>query len=152
MKKLLALFFVIWGVALLTSFNHSFPPASELVIIVNHDNPVSTLTLGEAKLYYLRKIKSRWPGINKNIRPADRSVKSSERDAFYNGVLKMNDKEVEGYFAERQFQNAERLPDKFSSDAEIISFVGSEPGAIGYVRSKSLTSDVKVKVKVILEF
>lgn len=152
MKKLLTALTLISIITLFASFRYLPGLAGNFVVIVHNGNPIPTLTSAEAKLYYLRKIKSRWPGINKNIRPADRKAKSPERDAFYSAILKMSDKEVEAYFAERQFQNAERLPEKLSSDAEVIDFVGSEPGSISYVNAKSLTADAKGKVKVVLEF
>jgi len=150
MKKLLILFCALAGVVVLSSF--TAPPASDFAIIVNKENTLTALSAGEAKLYYLRKLKSRWPGINKGIRPADRKAKCPEREAFYGTILKMADSEVSAYFAERQFQNAERLPDKFSSDAEVIDFVEQEVGGIGYVNVKSLTADVRARVKVVLEF
>jgi len=115
---------------------------------VNKDNPIAALSAGEAKLYFLRKLKNRWPGINKNIRPATRKTKCPERDAFYSQILKMSETEVDNYFSERQFQNAEKLPDKFNSDAEVVAFVEQEIGGIGFVSSGSAGS----KVKVVLEF
>lgn len=150
MKQLSYLIFILSTIVFLSSFNS--PPPGDTVVIVNKENTISALSAGEAKLYYLRKLKSRWPGINKGIRPADRKSKCAEREAFYSTILKMTEAEVSAYFAERQFQNAERLPDKFASDAEIIEFVEQEIGAIGYINSKSLTPEVKAKVKVVLEF
>lgn len=150
MKKLFNFSSIVLTVLLLSSFVS--PPVGDIAVIVNKENTLSALSAGEAKLYYLRKLKSRWPGINKGIRPADRKTKCAEREAFYGTILKMNEAEVSAYFAERQFQNAERLPDKFNSDAEIIDFVEQEVGGIGYVNVKSLTADVKARVKVLLEF
>jgi hypothetical protein len=150
MKKLFILFCIISSALILSSFNS--PSVGDMAVIINKENTLTTLSAGEAKLYYLRKLKSRWPGINKGIRPADRKAKCAEREAFYSTILKMTDAEVNAYFAERQFQNAERLPDKFNSDAEIIDFVEQEAGSIGYVNAKSLTADVRARVKVVLEF
>jgi ABC-type phosphate transport system substrate-binding protein len=150
MKKLLVLFCILSITVMLSSFNSPF--AGDMAVIVNKENTLTTLSPGEAKLYYLRKLKSRWPGINKGIRPADRKSKCVEREAFYGTILKMSEAEVSAYFAERQFQNAERLPDKFSSDAEIIDFVEQEAGSIGYVNTKSLTAEARARVNVVLEF
>jgi ABC-type phosphate transport system substrate-binding protein len=129
--------------------NAPTPFAESIVVIVNKDNPIEKLTAGEAKLYYTRKIKKRWPGIEKNIRPADRKNKCLERDAFYSGVLGMKDIDVEEYFLNKQLQNAERPPDKFASESDLISFVADEPGAIGYIRASSVTADVKARVKIV---
>jgi ABC-type phosphate transport system substrate-binding protein len=102
------------------------------------------------KLYYLRKIKKRWPQLNKNIRPADRKRKCAERDAFYENILGMDDNEVEQYFVNKQIQNAERPQDKFTSEAELIDFVEDEPGAIGYIKASSITPEIRAKVKIVL--
>ena len=100
----------------------------------------------------MRKLKSRWPVINKNIKPVTRKSKCSERDSFYGTILKMADAEVDNYFAERQFQNAEKQPDKLNLDADIINFIEQEVGAIGFISSASATSEVRSRVKVVLEF
>jgi ABC-type phosphate transport system substrate-binding protein len=134
---------------LLTSFNNPSPMAESIVVIVHKDNPVGTLNAGEVKLYYTRKIKKRWPILNKNIRPSDRKNKCPERDAFYSGVLGMNDNEVAEYFVGKQLQNAERPQDKFNTEAELINFVAEEPGAIGFIKASSATSEVKARVKIV---
>lgn len=149
MKKYSIILLLFISIALFPAFT---PVQDSIVVIVNNENPIASLTASEAKLFYLRKLKSRWPGINKNIRPVDRKTKCSERSTFYETILKMDDKAVESYFAERQFQNAERVPEKMNSDSEVIDYVASEVGAIGYIKASSLTADAKSKVKVVLTF
>lgn len=126
------------------------PAGTEVAIIINKENPVEKLTAGEAKLYWLRKIKKRWPELNKNIKPVDRKTKNAEQDAFYAKVLGMSAADVETYFNAKQYESGEKPQDKFSSDAEIIAFVGEEAGAIGFVNVASLTPEAKAKVKVVL--
>lgn len=121
-----------------------------VAIIVNAENPVNTLTAGEVKLYWLRKIKSRWPVINKNIKPVDRKSKCSEQETFYWKVLSMTTDDVETYFITRQYQNAQKPQEKFNSDKEIIEFVSEEPGAIGFINAASFSGEAKSKVKVVL--
>jgi hypothetical protein len=129
----------------------AFAPApAEIAIIVNKGNTVDKLTVGEVKLYWLRKIKKRWPDINKNIKPADRNAKVSEQDTFYSKVLGMSASDVETYFTQKQYDSAEKPQDKFASDAAMIDFVGEEAGAIGFVNAGSLTPEAKAKVKVVL--
>lgn len=128
------------------------PQGGTTVVIVNKDNPAATLSASEVKLYYTRKLKSRWPEINKFIKPVTRKSKCEVRDNFYGTILKMADAEVDNYFAERQFQNAEKQPDKLNSDADIVNFVEQEIGAIGFISSAAATSEVRSRVKVVLEF
>lgn len=129
----------------------AFAPATpEISIIVNKENTISKLTAGEVKLYWLRKIKKRWPDMNKNIKPVDRKSSCSEQEAFYSKVLGMSASDVETYFTQKQYESAEKPQDKFTSDAAIIDFVADEAGAIGFVNTASLTADAKAKVKVVL--
>lgn len=145
MKKILILMPLLFF--MLTAFA---PATSEIAVIVNNENPNDNLSAGEAKLYWLRKIKKRWPGINKNIKPVDRKSKCSEQDTFYETVLGMSASDVETYFTQKQYENAEKPQDKFTSDDSIIDFVADEPGAIGFVNVSSLTAAAKSKVKVVL--
>jgi ABC-type phosphate transport system substrate-binding protein len=140
---------LIFLLASISSFN-KYALVDGISIIVHKDNPMTKLAAGEVKLYWLRKIKKRWPETNKNILPADRKSKCVERDLFYSKVLNLNADDVEAYFSNRQYQNAEKPQDKFSSDAEIIDFVSKEVGAIGFVNSSSLSSSDKEKVKIVL--
>ncbi|NJM24837.1 MAG: hypothetical protein HC859_04265, partial [Bacteroidia bacterium] len=43
----------------------------KMVVIVNNNNPVPTLTASQVKLYYLRRLKRLWPTTNKPIKPVD---------------------------------------------------------------------------------
>lgn len=126
------------------------PAATEIAIVINKENPVEKLTAGEVKLYWLRKIKKRWPELNKNIKPADRKTKSPEQDTFYAKVLNMSAADVETYFNTKQYESGEKPQDKFPSDAALIDFVAEEAGAIGFVNTASLTPEAKAKVKVVL--
>lgn len=131
----------------LTAFAPADPP---LAIIVNKENPVEKLTTGEVKLYWLRKIKKRWPELNKNIKPVDRKTKNAEQDTFYSKVLGMSAADVDTYFNAKQYESGEKPQDKFSTDSDIIAFIGEEAGAIGFVNAASITDAAKAKVKVVL--
>jgi len=143
------LFLCMISIALASFDNQQTAPADTIAVIVNKGNPISLLTASEVKLYYLRRIKKRWPVINKNIRPADQKKHSDERDAFY-ALLGLTEFEVEQYFVTKQLQNAERPPDKFSTEADLINFVEDEIGAIGYIKASSVTPELMEKVKVVL--
>jgi ABC-type phosphate transport system substrate-binding protein len=146
---------ILWTLlmTLISSFETPTGATGEpILVIINKENPVNALTQSEVKLYYLRKIKKRWPAINKNIRPAELKRKSSERDAFYQAILGMKEDEVVQYFVNKQLQNAERPQDKFATEVELINFVSEEPGAIAYIKASSLTNEMKAKVKVVCTF
>jgi ABC-type phosphate transport system substrate-binding protein len=144
MKKILLIIPVLFIVMT------AFAPSAEIAIILNKENTIEKLTVGEAKLYWLRKIKKRWPDLNKNIKPVDRKSGNPEQEAFYAKVLGMSATDVETYFSTRQYEAAEKPQDKFASDAAVIDFVAEEAGAIGFVNTASLTAEAKAKGKVVL--
>lgn len=146
MKKIIFLLFVT---VLLTSFKKYSGSGSDILIIVNKENTVGNLSASEVKLYWLRKIKKRWPEINKNIRPADYKSKNSAQTIFYSKVLGMSSTDVETYFTQKQYESAEKPQDKFSSESELINFVANEIGAIGFVSAGSLSASDREKVSVI---
>jgi ABC-type phosphate transport system substrate-binding protein len=149
MKKIVMLSILCLTASGLLSFD--FEPrvaAEKIVIIVHKDNPVVSLSASEVKLYYLRRIKKRWPVIDKNIRPVDRKKKCDERDAFY-AIIGLNESQIEQYFVNKQLQNAERPPDKFATESEMIAFVAEEVGAIGYIKASSVSPEILAKVKVV---
>jgi len=121
----------------------------EIVIIVNNENPVTDLTISQTKLYFLKKIKLRWPENNQSIKPVDRLETPQEKQTFYSKVLKMSSEDVEQYFIERQISNAIKPPEKKSSDLYVVEYICANKGAIGYI-SKSTYDNVKSKVKAVL--
>ncbi len=131
------------------SFKMNSTSGVNLAVIVNKDNPVATLSAAEVKLYWLRKVKKRWPEINKNIKPADYKVKNATQETFYATILKMSASDVETYFTQKQYESAEKPQDKLSSSSAMVDFVAGEPGAIGYVDASTLSADDKNKVKVV---
>jgi hypothetical protein len=146
MKKI---FLLMCLTTLLASFKMYTGSGSDLVVIVNKENTVGTLSASEVKLYWMRKIKKRWPDINKNIRPADYKSKNAAQATFYAKVLGLTATDVETYFTQKQYDSAEKPQDKFGSESELINFVTNEVGAIGFVNAGSLSDADKEHVKIV---
>lgn len=121
----------------------------KMVVIVNNNNPVPTLTASQVKLYYLRRLKRLWPTTNKPIKPVDFDKGSKLKEQFYAEVLGMQSTEVVNYFKQRQYANSETPPEQLGSDEDVIRFVSENEGAIGYI-SMSAYQSAKGKVKSIL--
>ncbi len=152
-------YFIVPFITLLSGiiicFKTNVPEHTSVAVIISNDNPIAfkdnpSLSAGEVKAYYLRKIKKRWPETNQNILPADRLKTCPEQKLFYSKILNMNANDVDTYFIEKHYESGEELPHKFVSDKEIVDFVGDEIGAIGYVNVNSLSSEAKAKVKTVL--
>jgi len=74
---------------------------------------------------------AKW-GDGSAVRPVDQSLRSPLRASFSSDVLQQNLIEVQMYW-QREIASGHVPPPVKSSDDEIVSFVASTPGAIGYV-------------------
>lgn len=133
---------------LIAGISTSKASAQDFVIIVNQANTISTMKSVEVKLYYMRKIKQQWPDLGVAILPVGLSTDNSAKQAFLSNVMKMSASELEAYFKQRQFANAEALPASFATEEELIDYVARNKGAIGYV-SKVAYDAKSSKVKAI---
>lgn len=122
---------------------------NSIVIIVNNENPIGDMSKGQVKLYYLRKIKKRWPATNLGIKPVEIKGSNLAKSKFLSDILGMSATDVEQYFRQRQFANAEAPPATMGNEREVINFVKENPGAIAYV-SLAAYDAAKSEVKAVL--
>jgi ABC-type phosphate transport system substrate-binding protein len=118
------------------------PAADEFVVIV-HPSVVGA-TIRRAGLAAVFLHKTRW-GDGGAAAPVDQSATSAVRKAFSESVLQMPVSTVLQYWQKQMFATQPMHPPPVKgSDAEVIAFVGSTPGAVGYVAAASaLTGAVK---------
>jgi ABC-type phosphate transport system substrate-binding protein len=81
----------------------------------------------------------RW-GDGSSVLPVDQSVRSPVRRSFSNDVLQQGLVEVQVYW-QRKMATGLIPPPVKTSDEEIVSFVASTPGAIGYVSATAPLPD-----------
>jgi len=81
----------------------------------------------------------RW-GDGTAVRPVDQSVRSIVRKSFSGDVLQQGIVEVQVYWQRKMSAGVVPPPVK-TSDEEIVSFVASTPGAIGYVSAATALPD-----------
>lgn len=89
----------------------------------------------------------RW-GDGSSVLPVDQSVRSSVRKAFSSDVLQQGLVEVQVYW-QRKMASGVVPPPVRTSDEEIVSFVASTPGAIGYVSSSAPLPDSVREVAIV---
>ena len=86
----------------------------------------------------------RW-GNQVRILPVDQSSQTLVRQAFIQDVLGQSLGEVQKYWTQRMATERELPPPTKASDDEVLAFVASKKGAIGYVSGGTeLPPDVKV--------
>ncbi len=102
----------------------------------------------------IKKIREAWllkTKIGKNLYalPVNKYLKSPEATIFYEVVLKMTTSQVSEYFFYLQYSDAILPPVELPSDEAVISYINSNPHALGYINLSSLNSDNTEKMKVI---
>jgi ABC-type phosphate transport system substrate-binding protein len=121
----------------------------ELAVIVNVANASSALDAKAVKAHFLKTLSS-W-GNGDKVRSVDQSDATPKRVAFLEKVLGMSPTELERYWIERQYANADSPPAKAPDDATVIRIVKTFKGAIGFV-SKEAAERESVKVVLIVQY
>ena len=111
-------------------------------IVVAPSSGVSTLTRDDASRVFLKKIK-RW-AAGQAIQPVDQKAGSPLREAFTQAIHGRALSAITAYWQTQIFSGRSLPPVVKSSDAEVIGFVRSTPGGIGYVSSGTPTGGLKV--------
>lgn len=111
-----------------------------IVVIVNAANPVDNLSLGELKKLFLSD-RSRWD-TGKAVAPVLPAPGAPERTSFLKIVCGMNDADLGKYFMQAAFTGKSVTPPKeLSSSGALKAFVGTSPGAVGFVKALDFHGD-----------
>ncbi len=114
---------------------------ADVAVVANKGIGVDSITAKEAKKVWLGKSKSL---AGTGVKLADLLPGNASRDHFYSTVVKKSEKKLKAYWAKIVFAGKGTPPKAFASDAEVISWVASTPGAVGYVDSAAADDSVKV--------
>ena len=138
---------VIGGLLLACALSVSeqvYAQSSGFKVIVHPDNPTTVLSAKDVSSYLLKK-KTRWneDGFRVTVSPVDLDGSSSTREAFTKAVHGRSVSSIKNYWQRQIFSGREVPPPEVASDAEVITFVKSNRGAIGYVSSRARLDGVK---------
>jgi ABC-type phosphate transport system substrate-binding protein len=100
-------------------------------IIVNPKNPVASIERDTLRNAFLKK-KLRWSS-GETIRPIDLSSKFTVREIFTRGVLKKTPAQLKTYWAQQIFSGKGVPPPEVDASNDVVRYVLSNPGAVGYV-------------------
>jgi ABC-type phosphate transport system substrate-binding protein len=121
-----------------TSVVGQAPAGPRYVVIVQHDSPVTGVERQFLEDAFLKRV-TRWPG-NGSIHPVDLAPTSPVRRMFSEQVLGRSVDEVRAYWQQRIFSGRDLPPAELDTDEQVVIYVASHPGAVGYV---SATADLK---------
>lgn len=120
--------------------------AQNFKVVVHTDNQIKEIKSSNLDNIYLKKI-SKWDDGTK-IKPINLSSEADVRASFSKEVHKKSVSAVKAYWQKQIFTGKGVPPVEKSNDREVIEFVKSNPGAIGYVSGNANTDGVTT-VKVI---
>ena len=133
MKKYIVLLIIVFAVV---------TAQAQYKVIVNNSNTVSSLTKSEVSNYLLKK-RTKWRS-GTSIAPVDLSSKSSVRATFSKAVHRKTTAQVRAFWQQSVFSGKATPPREMKSDTEVVKFVKTNKGAIGYVSAGANTTGVKV--------
>jgi ABC-type phosphate transport system substrate-binding protein len=112
---------------------------SDIVVIGSPDVPkMSAETI--AKIYTGKIISVN--GIS--VKPVNSKSGTAIRNHFLQSFLNQDDEAYIAYWAVRRYIGKGTPPKELDSSADVIQFVQSTPGAIGYIEASDLGSDMNV--------
>lgn len=123
----------VFGIALLAvaMIGAGRPPIVKVVVIINSANPVSTMRREQVARMFLREVPV-W-GNGEEILPVDQLERSPSRITFAREVQGQTVSSLKIYWQQRIFTGDESPPPERVSDSDVLTYVRSNPGAIGYV-------------------
>ena len=116
--------------------------AASYKVIVNNSVSINSLSKKAASDLFLKKT-TKWEG-GAAVLPVDQVDSSNTRDGFSRSIHGKPTAAVKSYWNQQIFSGREVPPVEKKSDAEVLAFVRSTPGAIGYVSDATSVDGVRV--------
>ena len=116
------------------SLSFSAKAASDIVVIVNEKNNISSIKISELEDYFMKRTRI-WPN-GYTVRFFDHRDENINRKIFLKKFLQKTSREVELYWIGEKIYTGNVAPIQITSDSMMTSMVSRFPGGIGYVSSK----------------
>lgn len=120
----------------------SLADGEQFVVIVHPENPAEEIDRDFLRNAYLKK-STEW-GDGTTIRPVDLTTSYSAREQFTRQVIRKTPAQLKSYWNQRIFSGKGVPPPEAGSTADLIAYVLSEEGAVGYLPANVDPGDAKV--------
>jgi ABC-type phosphate transport system substrate-binding protein len=117
--------------------------AEDLLVITNRSVPVTELTKGEIKQIYLGQTKMWSNGVKVAF---SKLGKGDVSQKFIKEYVEKNESMYDRYWKKKVFTGGGKPPVAFDKEKDLVEYVESTKGAIGYVSSPAYTDKVKILV------
>jgi ABC-type phosphate transport system substrate-binding protein len=111
-------------------------------VIINPKNPATSVSQDFLAQAFFKQT-MRWDD-GEVIQPVDLPLTAPARSAFSSSILKRSVPAVRAYWLQRIFSGRQVPPLELDSDASVVRFVLSSPGAVGYVSAATNSATAKV--------
>lgn len=138
MKKLILIVIIIFAAMILAE------EAKTYKVIVNESNPINSITKKELAKIFFKKL-TKWDS-GSAILLVDQDESSPVREIFCKDVLKKSVAKTKVFWQEQIFSGRGVPPIEKASDKEVIDYVKSNPGAIGYISVNATIPSSGIKV------
>ena len=129
MKRNQSVFLLILTIGMLSS--PLAGGAQEFTVIVNAANPVASLPRNDVAKLFLKKTVAWQSG--QAAAPVELPAAAKAREAFARAVLNKSIAQVKSYWQQQIFSGRDVPPPEKQTENDVVAFVRSNPGAIGYV-------------------
>ncbi len=109
--------------------------AKDFKVVVNGGNPVTSLSKGQLAKLFLKQVTT-WSDGHK-VLPVDQSEGSPVRQAFSEAVHGRSVGAVKAFWQRQIFSGRDVPPPEAPNDAEVLAFVETNRGAVGYVSASA---------------
>lgn len=117
--------------------------ASDIVVIVNEKNPVSSIKSSELVDFFMKRTRN-WSNGD-TVRFFDYRDENVNRKVFLKKFVQKTSREVELYWIGEKIYTGNIAPIQITSDSMMTSMVSRFPGGIGYVSNKyKIPKNVKI--------
>jgi len=115
---------------------------AEMVVVVNTRCGVAAMTRNEVINVFFGRSRQFFNGVE--TQPVDMSDAHPDRARFYNALLGKDLSEVIAYWSRQVFSGRAQPPARVASPEEVIKYVASHPGGIGFVELSKADARVRV--------
>ena len=116
--------------------------SAELVVIVNARSGVSAMTRNEVINIFFGRYRQFFNGDE--AEPVDLYDTHPDRERFYQALVGKGLSEVNAYWSRQVFSGRMQPPPKVASPEEVLKWVISHPGGIGFVELSKADARVRV--------
>ncbi len=113
-------------------------------VVVNRTNPVTALSKKQLSEIFLKKVE-KWDH-GQEVHPVDLLDDSPIRNQFTLDIHQKDLTKIIAYWKKEFFKNQTVSPPQLQDEMDVISYVESDSGAIGYISSTISITDYNIKV------